>query len=101
MGQYIHFRAEYCKNLQLYQFLFKAMFNIICIFGRVEPSNESTISFQYIIIFQKLQSLEPLAPLPGEIEICVHWVFLRKLNSQQLLFEAFFDIISIFGSIEL
>ncbi len=32
----------------------------------------------------------PLAPLLGEIQLCVHWVFCRKFNSKQLLYEAFF-----------
>ncbi len=34
----------------------------------------------------------PLAPLLGEIEMCVHWLFCMKFNSQQLLFEQFFDL---------
>ncbi len=89
-------KAEYCKNYQLYQFLFKAIFHIISIFGRVEPWSESTFLFQYIKIFQKLQPLEPLSSNDGEIEMCIHWVFNRKFNSQ-LLFETIFDIISIFG----
>ncbi len=29
-----------------------------------------------------------------------HWLFCTKFNSQQLLFEQFFDIISNFGSIQ-
>ncbi len=39
----------------------------------------------------------PLAPLLGEIEICIQWVFYRKFNFGQLLFKAFFDIIKSFG----
>ncbi len=32
--------------------------------------------------------------------MCSHWVSCRKYNSQQLLFEAFFDIIGIFCSVQ-
>ncbi len=42
----------------------------------------------------------PIAPLLGEIEICEFRVFFRKFNSTPLLFEAFFDIISDFCSIQ-
>ncbi len=53
-------------------------------------------------MFQTYQSLEPPTPAPllREIEIYAHWVFYSKVNSEQLLFEASFDIIDIFGSIE-
>ncbi len=40
-----------------------------------------------------------LAPLLGEIEICLHWVFCRKFNLKQLLFAAFFYIIGTFCSV--
>ncbi len=42
----------------------------------------------------------PLAPLLEEIDMCVHYLFCRKFNAQQLLFEAFSDIIGNFGSLE-
>ncbi len=44
-------------------------------------------------IFPKRQSLELLAPLPTEIDIRARCFFCIKFNSQQLLFEAFFDIL--------
>ncbi len=34
----------------------------------------------------------PLAPLLGEIEICIYRIFCRKFNTVQLLFETFFDM---------
>ncbi len=38
---------------------------------------------------------------PGEgIEICACGLFRTKFNSEQLLFEAFFDVMRIFGSVE-
>ncbi len=50
--------------------------------------------------FQKYKSLEPQAPLVGEIDIYIHGLFCTKFNSKQLLFEQFFDIIGNFGSIQ-
>ncbi len=41
-----------------------------------------------------------LAPLLGEIDVCTHWFFCTEFNAQQLLREAFLDIIHIFDSIE-
>ncbi len=40
--------------------------------------------------FRTWQSLEPLAPLLGEIDMRTHWVFCGKLNNQQLLLAMFF-----------
>ncbi len=42
----------------------------------------------------------PLAPLQGEIGMCIHWLFCMKLNAKQLLFKVFFDIMRIFGSVQ-
>ncbi len=42
----------------------------------------------------------PLGPLLREIDMCAYGVFCRKFNSQQFLFEAFFDIFDIFGSVQ-
>ncbi len=50
---------------------------------------------------QKWQSRQsPIAPLWGEIEVCAHWLFCMEFNAQQLLFEAFLDIMHIFDSVE-
>ncbi len=42
----------------------------------------------------------PSAPLLGDTDICAHQLFCMKFNSEQLLFEAFFDLMHIFGNIE-
>ncbi len=55
-----------------------------------------SISMKYNI-FDIYQSLEPLAPLWREILMCAHLLFCREFNSQQLLVEALFDIMCIFG----
>ncbi len=69
------------------------------IFGNVEPLSESTSSFECIIIFQKWQSLEIPISTPGE-DRHTHSRSGRKLNSKQLSFYAFFDVMLIFGSVE-
>ncbi len=61
-------------------------------------SKDSLFAFQ-CIIFKKWQMFGPLSPHLGDIEICCYWVFCRKLNFGQLLFEVFFDIIGAFGSV--
>ncbi len=40
----------------------------------------------------------PIPLLHGKIHICTYWLFYTKFNAQQLLYEAFFDIMRIFGS---
>ncbi len=46
------------------------------------------------------KSLKALAPLLGEIDIWARGLFCTKFDSKQLLFEAFFHKMRIFGSIE-
>ncbi len=51
------------------------------------------------LYFKNGKSLElPTSIAGGEIEMCVHWVFCRKFDLIQFLFEAFFNIIGTFGS---
>ncbi len=78
------------------QLLFDTMGN----FDSVEPPSESTFPVQYIITFQRWQSFEVPSSTLGEIEVCDHWLFCTKFNSQQLLFEQFFDIIGNFCSFQ-
>ncbi len=66
-------------------------------FGNVEPYIECILPFQYNIIFQPYQSSEPLSSTLGEMYIRARKVFCTTFNSEQLLFEAFFDIMRIFG----
>ncbi len=152
----------FCTKLNSEQLLFKALFDVMNIFGSIEPLSKSTFLFQYIIIFQRWQSSifgaprstplgdrhkrctklmlnnfylkhflipciflaalsskvnllshfgslwyfkdanlwSPLASLLWEIDICAPELFFTKLISEQLLFEAFFDIMPIFGKVE-
>ncbi len=41
-----------------------------------------------------------LTPLLWEIDICAHGLFCTKFNAQQLLCEAFLEVLHIFGSVE-
>ncbi len=48
--------VSFCTKLNSEQFLFKAFFNIMQIFGSVEPLSKSIFLFQHMIIFQRWQS---------------------------------------------
>ncbi len=48
---------------------------------------------KYIHFFQPYHLSRPLAPLQGEIDMC------PKFDAEELLFEAFFGIMHIFGSV--
>ncbi len=80
--------------------MFESLFDIIHIFGGIEPYSESTSPFQYIIIFQTYQSLELPGSTPGGDRHMRPLTFCRKFHSQRLLFEAFLDIIGIFGNVD-
>ncbi len=72
-------QCVFCRKSNSQQLLFEAFFDIVGIFGHVEPKSESTFPFQYII-FQTYQSLESLAPLLGEIDIiCVTNFFVGNI----------------------
>ncbi len=70
------------------------------IFGSVESQTESTFPFLYIIIYQRWEPFEPPSPIPGEIDIWSHWLFCTQFNAQQVLLEAFLDVMRIFASVE-
>ncbi len=84
----------------LNNFLFRLFFHIITIFGSIKPWGQCILSFQYIIIFSTWQSFETPSSTLGGIDMCAHWIFCRKLKSQQLLLQPFFHIIGIFGSVK-
>ncbi len=90
----------FCRKFKSQQLLFEAFFNIIGIFSSTDSLSESTFPFQYIVIFETWQSLEPDSSIPRGDKRVRRLSFCRKFNSQQLLFDAFFDIIRIFGSIQ-
>ncbi len=80
------------------QLLFEAFFDIII--DIVEHESKSTFQFQNIIISKPCQSLGPFSSTPEGDRHVRSLSFSRKFNSQQLLSEAFFDIIGILRSIE-
>ncbi len=57
-----------------------------------------------ILVHYKISKMEifgvPSSIFLWEIDICDHWVFCGKFNPEQLLFEAFFDIIRIVCSVQ-
>ncbi len=81
------------------QLLFQSFFDVVHLFGSVEPQTESTFPFLHIIIFQRWLSFEPLAPLWGEIDYASRF-FCTKFNAEQFLFQTFFDAVHIFGCVE-
>ncbi len=62
----------FCMEFNAQQLLFEPFLDIMRIFGSVEPSSESTFPLFFIIIFQTHQSLEPLAALWREVDICAY-----------------------------
>ncbi len=88
----------FCMKFNSEQLLFEAFFDVLRIVGITEPQSESNFPFLYIIRFQMYSSLEPSSSTLGEI--CIRRLFCTKFNSDQLLFEAFSDVMRIFGSIE-
>ncbi len=75
-------------------FLQKSQFTHVSISLEVELGG--SLQFQYI----RLPSLEPLAPMLGEIDIYAQWLFNGKFNDEQLLFEIFVIIIGNSGSVQ-
>ncbi len=71
-------------------------FLIIGNFGSMGPESETTFPFQYNIIFEIYQSLEAPSSTPGGDRHVPPLIFCTKFNSEQLLFEEFFYIISNF-----
>ncbi len=55
----------FCMKFNFAQLLFEQFFDIIDNFGSLQPKNESTFPFQYIIIFETYRSFEPLSSTPG------------------------------------
>ncbi len=73
------------------QLLFEAFFDAMRIFRSVFPAK------QY---FEHANLSRCLVPPEGEIDISARELFCTKFISEQLLFEAFFDVIHIFDSVE-
>ncbi len=66
----------------------------------IQHESKSAFPFQYNIIFETYQSFEPRSStLEGDRHVRP-LIFCKKFNPQQLLFETFFLIMHIFGSVE-
>ncbi len=90
----------YCTKFNAQQLLFEAFFNITDSFGSVEHELNLLSHFSAIEYLKHINFWSPLAPLLGTIDMCAQGLYCTKFNSQQLLFEAFFNIIGSFGSVE-
>ncbi len=65
----------------------------------INRTNKPNFLFQCFI--SKMVNLGcPIAPLLGKINTYAHWVFCWKFNFIQFLFEAFFNTINNFGSLQ-
>ncbi len=56
--------------------------------------------FCTLLFFKDGNLSRSLAPLRREIDACARELFCKKFNFEQLLFQAFFDVMRIFGGIE-
>ncbi len=65
----------------------------------VEKS-ECIFSFLYNLIFKPYHLSSPPLPLQGEIDICPRELFCPEFDAEKLLFEPFFGIMHIFGSVQ-
>ncbi len=84
------------------QLLFEAFFDILCIFSTsLSPKLNLVSHFCTLKDFKHTDLWSPLAPLMGEIDLCAQELFCMKFNSEQILFEPFFNVLRIFGITEL
>ncbi len=84
----------------LKNFYLKLFFGKMRIFGSVQPKSECNFLFLHNLIFQLYYLPSSQAPTPGGDRHMPSWTFLSKLRCQKLLFEAFFGIMCIFGSVQ-
>ncbi len=92
----------FCMKFNSKQLSFETFLCIIGNFCSIQPWSESIFPFYCVIIFSKMAYLwSSLALLLGEIEIRARWLFCRKFYFWQVLFEEYFDINSIFCSLQL
>ncbi len=90
----------FCMKFNSEQFLFEASFDVMGIFGSMRPKGNLISHFYTLYDFKYTDLWSPLAPLVEEIDISAPGIFCPKFNPEQLLFEVFFDIMHILGSIE-
>ncbi len=90
-------RGLFCTKFNSELLLIEAFF-VWCVFlAALSPKLNVIWHFSTISYFNLLI---PLVPLREEIDICSHGLFCTKFNSEQLLFEAFLNVLRIFGSTE-
>ncbi len=82
--------TDFCTKFIAQQFLFEAFL------AASSPEVNLLSHFSTLFYFKDGNFWSSLAPLLEEIDICAHWLFCLQFNDQQLLFEAFLDIMRIF-----
>ncbi len=93
-------RELFCSKFNSEQLLFEA-FLIYCVFlASLSPKVNLISHFCTLKDFKQTDLWSPQTPLMGEINLCARELFCTKLYSEQLLFEAFFDVLCIFGITE-
>ncbi len=90
----------FCPKFDAKKVLFETFFGIMHIFGSVSPKMNAIFPFLCNLIFRPYHLSSPLAPLRGEIDIYPKGLFCPKSDTEKLLFEAFFGIMRIFGSVQ-
>ncbi len=88
-----------CLKFDAKKLLFKAIFGIMRILGSVQPKSKCIFPFLHNSIFQPYRLSSSLTPLWGVADICPCGLFYPKFDTEKLLFEAFFGILCIFGSV--
>ncbi len=84
----------------LIQFVFLAYFEHFLIQFVFLAVSSTKLNLLFHFSTMQHQSLEPLAPFLGVIDIRAHWLLCTGFNAQQLLFQVLFHTICIFGSIK-
>ncbi len=81
----------FCSKFDAKRLLFKDFFEIMRIFGSVQPKSECNFPFLYNLIFQPYHLSSPLAPPQEEIHICPRELLCLKFNTKKLLSKAFLE----------
>ncbi len=79
--------------------MFEAFFDMTGIFAVFGPKENLLFYSNTLKIFKNGNLWRPLTPVLGKIEICAIGIFCGKFNSEQLLYEAIFDLIYSFRNI--
>ncbi len=90
----------FCTKFNSEQLLFETFFIVTLFLAVLNPKVNLIFHFCTIYDFKNTDLWRPLAPFVWEMGISARELFCLKFNSKQLLFEAFFDIMRILGSVE-